>query len=77
MTEASPTEHTVLVVDDSEATLEVLRRNLESQSYVVFTAPDVPEALRVLKRHSRPPLLSATGGIGFRCVKPGEAGPGQ
>jgi DNA-binding NtrC family response regulator len=39
----------VLVVDDSEATLEVLRRNLESQGYVVFTAPGVSEALRVLE----------------------------
>jgi two-component system response regulator HydG len=41
--------HTILVVDDSEATLEVIRRNLESQGYVVHTAPGVPEALRVLE----------------------------
>jgi two-component system response regulator HydG len=38
----------ILAVDDSEATLEVLRRNLETEGYVVFTAPGVGEALRVL-----------------------------
>jgi DNA-binding NtrC family response regulator len=42
--------HTVLVVDDSAVTLEVLRRNLESQGYEVLTAPGVPEALRLLER---------------------------
>jgi DNA-binding NtrC family response regulator len=36
-------------VDDSEATLEVLRRNLEAEGYVVFTAPGVGEALRILE----------------------------
>jgi two-component system response regulator HydG len=41
--------HTILVVDDSEATLEVIRRNLESQGYVAHTAPGVPEALRILE----------------------------
>jgi len=39
----------ILVVDDSEATLEVLRRNLEAEGFVVFTAPGVGEALRVLE----------------------------
>lgn len=41
--------HTILVVDDSEATLEVVRRNLERQGYVTLTAPGVPEALQVLE----------------------------
>ena len=39
----------ILVVDDSEATLEVISRNLEAEGYIVFTAPGVGEALQVLK----------------------------
>ncbi|MGA9575452.1 MAG: sigma-54 dependent transcriptional regulator [Lysobacterales bacterium] len=39
----------ILIVDDSEATLEVLSRNLEAEGYVVFTAPGVAEALGVLE----------------------------
>lgn len=39
----------ILVVDDSEATLEVLSRNLEAEGYAVFTAPGVAEALRILE----------------------------
>ena len=39
----------VLVVDDSEATLEVLERNLRSQGYAVFTATGVNEAVQVLE----------------------------
>lgn len=39
----------ILIVDDSEATLEVLSRNLEAEGYVVYTAPGVGEALRVLE----------------------------
>lgn len=39
----------ILAVDDSEATLEVLRRNLEAEGYIVFTSPGVAEALRVLE----------------------------
>jgi len=50
VTPARHAAHTVLVVDDSEATLEVLRRNLESGGYEVLTAPGVPEALRILDR---------------------------
>jgi DNA-binding NtrC family response regulator len=37
------------VVDDSEATLEVIRRNLEARGYSTLTAPGVPEALEVLE----------------------------
>jgi DNA-binding NtrC family response regulator len=47
MTTATSQE-SVLVVDDSPETLEVLRRNLESAGYRVFTAPGVAEALAVL-----------------------------
>jgi len=39
----------ILVVDDAPETLEVLRRNLESEGYRVFTAAGVPEALAVLE----------------------------
>ncbi|TSA29622.1 MAG: sigma-54-dependent Fis family transcriptional regulator [Bacteroidetes bacterium] len=39
----------ILVVDDTQITLEVVQRNLETQGYRVFTANDVPEALRVLE----------------------------
>jgi len=41
----------VLVVDDSEATREVLRRNLEAAGYGVLTAPGVPEAVELLEQH--------------------------
>ncbi|UCD62749.1 MAG: sigma-54-dependent Fis family transcriptional regulator [Candidatus Zixiibacteriota bacterium] len=39
----------ILVVDDAPETLEVLRRNLTSKGYLVFTAPGVDDALRVLE----------------------------
>jgi len=39
---------TLLVVDDSEATREVLQRNLTAAGYKVLTAPSVAEALKVL-----------------------------
>ena len=42
-------KESVLVVDDAPETLEVLRRNLESEGYRVFTAPGVAEALAVLE----------------------------
>src|SRR5512136_3090427 len=38
----------LLVVDDSPATLEVLRRNLEAAGYEVMTAPGVNQALQAL-----------------------------
>jgi DNA-binding NtrC family response regulator len=38
----------ILVVDDSPDTLEVIRRNLISQGYKVFTAPGVEEAMEIL-----------------------------
>jgi DNA-binding NtrC family response regulator len=39
----------ILVVDDALDTLEVLQRNLTSRGYQVFTAPDVAEAVKILK----------------------------
>jgi len=39
----------ILVVDDSESTREVLRRNLEAERYRVHTAESVPHALEVLE----------------------------
>jgi DNA-binding NtrC family response regulator len=40
-------EH-ILVVDDAPQTLEVIQRNLTLQGYIVFTAPGVGEAIRIL-----------------------------
>jgi len=37
------------VVDDAPDTLELLQRNLESQGYQVFTAPDANEAIKILE----------------------------
>ncbi|MHC5036789.1 MAG: sigma-54-dependent transcriptional regulator [Planctomycetota bacterium] len=39
----------ILVVDDAEDTVEVLRRNLTLAGYQVFTAPGVGEAIRFLE----------------------------
>jgi len=39
----------ILVVDDSPDTLEVLQRNLEPQGYVVFTALNAGDAIRLLE----------------------------
>ena len=39
----------LLVVDDTEITLEILQRNLEKQDYKVFTAQNVSEALSILE----------------------------
>lgn len=38
----------ILIVDDSVSTLKVLERNLTSQGYVVFTAPDVATAIQLM-----------------------------
>lgn len=40
----------ILVVDDSASTVEVLRRNLEAGGYRVFTASSVAEAVRLLEQ---------------------------
>jgi DNA-binding NtrC family response regulator len=38
----------ILVVDDSPDTLEVLKRNLESKGYRVFTAPGAVKAIKII-----------------------------
>jgi len=38
----------ILVVDDAADTLELVERNLTAEGYCVFTAPSVPEAVRIL-----------------------------
>jgi DNA-binding NtrC family response regulator len=43
-----PEREAILVVDDSPDALEVLQRNLASQAFRVFTARNVPEAVKVL-----------------------------
>jgi DNA-binding NtrC family response regulator len=45
-------DESILVVDDAPATLEILRRNLFSKGYRVFTAPGVKEALEILSSTS-------------------------
>lgn len=45
----STKKENILVVDDVLTTLEVLKRNLTSQGYVVFTAPGVVEAIEILE----------------------------
>jgi DNA-binding NtrC family response regulator len=42
-------KESILVVDDSLPTLEVLQRNLSAQGYKVFTARSVSEAIRILE----------------------------
>jgi two-component system response regulator HydG len=39
----------ILVVDDAQDTLEVLRRNLATKHYTVYTAPGVKEAISILE----------------------------
>jgi len=39
----------ILVVDDSPDTLEVLKRNLETAGYLVFTAPGAVEAIKIVE----------------------------
>ncbi len=45
----SKNKDSILVVDDAPDTLEVLRRNLVSQGYKVFTSPGVSGAIKVLE----------------------------
>ena len=49
MTAPASEREAILVVDDAPETLEVVRRNLESEGYRVITAPGVAEALAVLE----------------------------
>ncbi|MHC4750877.1 MAG: sigma-54-dependent transcriptional regulator [Planctomycetota bacterium] len=47
---SSPRKERILIVDDSANTLEVLRRNLTTAGYQVFTAPDVSGAIEILEQ---------------------------
>src|SRR5512143_3449182 len=50
MTRTKRSKEQILIVDDAPNTLEILRRNLEAEGYRVFTAQDVPSAIRVLEQ---------------------------
>lgn len=41
----------ILIVDDNEITIEVIRRNLEAKGYQTLSAVNVPEALEILSGH--------------------------
>ena len=45
-------KESILIVDDSPDTLEVLHRNLKSQRYKVFTASSVGDAIRILNSYA-------------------------
>jgi len=45
---SSSDKESILVVDDSASTLEIIQRNLMSQGYKVFVARGVSEALDIL-----------------------------
>lgn len=61
---------TVLLVDDEKALRSIGKRVLAAKGYIVLTAEDGPEALRVLERHGRPVDLLITD-----VVLPGMSGP--
>jgi two-component system, NtrC family, response regulator HydG len=42
-------KETILVVDDAPQTLEVIRRNLTSKGYQVFTASNVQQAIKIIE----------------------------
>ena len=42
------TKETILVVDDTPSTLEVLQRNLTVEGYTTYTAPNAVDALNLL-----------------------------
>ena len=44
----TPKKETILVVDDAVNTVEIIKRNLESQKYKVFTALNVADAVKIL-----------------------------
>jgi DNA-binding NtrC family response regulator len=47
---ATDDKEQILIVDDAPDTVEVLRRTLQAERYQVFTAPDVPTAIRILEQ---------------------------
>lgn len=48
----------ILVVDDSEETVELIRRNLESTGFNVYTATNVQTAIRSLEMHALDLLIT-------------------
>lgn len=46
----SPSERSVLIVDDEPYVLSALKRSLLNQGFMLITASSVPEALDILKR---------------------------
>jgi CheY-like chemotaxis protein len=44
--------NSILIVDDSEDTLELFQSTLEEQGFTVITAKDPHEALELLKKHN-------------------------
>ncbi len=44
-------EHTILVVDDNEDTLELISRNLKSRNYTIFTSSNVRNAIEILESY--------------------------
>lgn len=45
---SSDNKDSIMAVDDAPATLEVLQRNLASAGYIIFTASNVAEAIKIL-----------------------------
>src|SRR5690606_15501811 len=44
-----PEEHSVLVVDDSEETVELIKRNLEGAGYQMYAAHNIQEGLAIIE----------------------------
>ena len=42
--------HSILVVDDAPAALNIIQRNLESKGYRLYTASNVADAVKILER---------------------------
>jgi DNA-binding NtrC family response regulator len=59
--EPRKTMATILVVDDAQDILELLRRNLEGMGHRVHCARVVPEAIELLGRHRRAVLAGTKG----------------
>ncbi|MFA5773671.1 MAG: sigma-54 dependent transcriptional regulator [Candidatus Paceibacterota bacterium] len=72
MAHLSGKKERILVVDDAVDTIEVIKRNLSSQGYQVFTASSVPEGIRVLEGTAVDLVitdLKMPGGSGFDLVR--------
>ncbi len=68
----SAKKDSILVVDDAPDTLELLQRNLKSQGYQVFTAPNVTEAVEILETTAIDLVvtdLKMSGGSGMDLIR--------